>query len=86
MASEIKIFLSNLIHFPSLATALSSEMALEIVKDKVLLELTQLTKKVGTLAYYALKNLGLKVDYFCDDAEQEIVELEMVHHLKRSER
>ncbi len=29
------------------------------------------TKKVGTLTYHALNNLGLKVDYFCDDAEQE---------------
>jgi len=29
------------------------------------------TKKVGTLTYHALNNLGLKVDYFCDDAVQE---------------
>ena len=29
------------------------------------------TKKVGTLTYHALNNLGLKVDYYCVDAVQE---------------
>ena len=28
------------------------------------------TKKVGSLTYHALKNAGIKVDYFCDDAEE----------------
>ena len=28
------------------------------------------TKKIGTLAYHALTNVGIKIDYFCDDAEQ----------------
>jgi hypothetical protein len=28
------------------------------------------TKKVGILTYHALNNVGVKVDYFCDDAEQ----------------
>ena len=30
------------------------------------------TKKIGALTYHALNNLGVKVDYFCDDAEQAI--------------
>ena len=29
------------------------------------------TKKIGALAYHALNNVGVKVDYFCDDSEQE---------------
>ena len=28
------------------------------------------TKKIGALAYHALNNVGVKVDYFCDDSEQ----------------
>ena len=28
------------------------------------------TKKVGILTYHALNNVGVKVDYFCDDAEE----------------
>ena len=28
------------------------------------------TKKIGSLTYYALKNAGIKIDYFCDDAEE----------------
>ena len=27
-------------------------------------------KKFGALTYHALTNLGIKVDYFCDDSEQ----------------
>ena len=27
------------------------------------------TKKVGSLTYHALTNAGIKIDYFCDDAE-----------------
>ena len=30
------------------------------------------TKKIGALAYHALNNVGVKVDYFCDDSEQAI--------------
>ena len=26
------------------------------------------TKKIGSLTYHALKNAGIKIDYFCDDA------------------
>ena len=27
-------------------------------------------RKFGTLAYHALTNVGVKVDYFCDDGEE----------------
>ena len=27
-------------------------------------------KKFGALTYHALNNVGVKVDYFCDDSEQ----------------
>ena len=30
------------------------------------------TKKIGSLTYHALKNAGIKIDYFCDDAEADL--------------
>jgi len=30
------------------------------------------TKKIGALTYYALKNAGIKIDYFCDDSEESL--------------
>lgn len=30
------------------------------------------TKKIGALTYHALNNVGVKVDYFCDDSEQSL--------------